>query len=204
MSFCVVLRCRAVIAHIAIVQRVVCCACVVWLVRSVAFALSSLCVGERDERGSGGRAPRPEWLRAERHEAERCSERSDLRRGTQAKAQAPRRGRAPGTAARAAAAAYLRNKGRPSGWTSVHISSLSRWRGRSGPPSRCRTCIYAVARLRPLCSYDGRSWSHTQSVTSYLQPAPCSVQNCRSHPSCSSACASVPQPPRRRICTLMI
>ena len=82
MSFCVVLRCRAVIAHIAIVQRVVCCACVVWLVRSVAFALSSLCVGERDERGSGGRAPRPEWLRAERHEAERCSERSDLRRGT--------------------------------------------------------------------------------------------------------------------------
>lgn len=118
------------------------CGLVVVLVLCRAPVLSSLCVGERDERGSGGRAPRPEWLRAERHEAERCSERSDLRRGTQAKAQAPRRGRAPGTAARAAAAAYLRNKGRPSRWTSVHISSLSRWRGRSGRLRRGAADLY--------------------------------------------------------------
>ena len=69
-----------------------------------------------------GRA-RVGWPRAETRVAARRAARGGalqraLRPPTRhsAKAQAPRRGRAPGTAARAAAAAYLRNKGRPSGW----------------------------------------------------------------------------------------
>ena len=71
------------------------CGLVVVLVLCRAPVLSSLCVGERDERGSGGRAPRPEWLRAERHEAERCSERSEDLRGTGRLGEVERRARRP-------------------------------------------------------------------------------------------------------------